>query len=93
MKNKDFIALKRAEILNKMNEAIASNNSEAFSDAFLELCQEIEQNVLEQAQEMVNQTDVNVLAQRGVRQLTSAELRKSDRSNEVSGSETGTQQY
>ena len=73
MKNKDFIALKRAEILNKMNEAIASNNSEAFSDAFLELCQEIEQNVLEQAQEMVNQTDVNVLAQRGVRQLTSAE--------------------
>ncbi len=73
MKNKDFIALKRGEILNKMNAAVAANDSEAFTDAFLELCQEIEQNVLEQAKELVNQNDANVLAQRGVRQLTSVE--------------------
>ena len=43
MKNKDFIALKRAEILNKMNAAVAANDSEKFSEAFMELCQEIEQ--------------------------------------------------
>ena len=73
MRNKDFIALKRGEILNKMNAAVAANDSEAFTDAFLELCQEIEQNVLEQAKELVNQNDANVLAQRGVRQLTSVE--------------------
>lgn len=73
MKNKDFIALKRGEILNKMNEAIAKNDAGAFSDAFMELCQEIEQNVLEQAKELVSQNDANVLAQRGVRQLTSTE--------------------
>lgn len=73
MKNKDFIALKRAEILNKMNAAVAANDSEKFSEAFMELCQEIEQNVLEQAKELVNQNDANVLAQRGVRQLTSTE--------------------
>ena len=63
MKNKDFIALKKGEILNKMNEAIAKNDTEAFSDAFMELCQEIEQNVLEQAKELVSQNDANVLAQ------------------------------
>lgn len=73
MKNKDFTALKRGEILNKMNEAIAKNDTGAFSDAFMELCQEIEQNVLEQAKELVSQNDANVLAQRGVRQLTSTE--------------------
>lgn len=73
MKNRDFIALKRGEILNKMNAAVAANDSEAFTEAFMELCQEIEQNVLEQAKELVNQNDMNVLAQRGVRQLTSAE--------------------
>lgn len=73
MKNRDFIALKRGEILNKMNAAVAANDSDAFTEAFMELCQEIEQNVLEQAKELVNQNDMNVLAQRGVRQLTSAE--------------------
>ena len=73
MKNKDLMALKRGEILNKMTAAIAENNSEAYSEAFMELCQEIEQNVLEQAQELINQADSNVLTQRGVRQLTSKE--------------------
>lgn len=73
MKNKDFAALKRTEILNRMNAAVAENDSEAFSKAYLELCQDIEENVLEQAKELVNQSDMNVLAQRGVRQLTSAE--------------------
>lgn len=73
MKNRDFIALKRGEILNKMNAAVAANDAEAFTEVFLELCQDIEQNVLEEAKEMMNQNDVNVLAQRGVRQLTSAE--------------------
>ena len=65
MKNKDFAALKRTEILNRMNAAVAENDSEAFSKAYLELCQDIEENVLEQAKELVNQSDMNVLAQRG----------------------------
>lgn len=38
MKNKDLMALKRGEILNKMTAAIAENNSEAYSEAFMELC-------------------------------------------------------
>ena len=40
MKNRDFIALKRGEILNKMNAAVAANDAEAFTEVFLELCQE-----------------------------------------------------
>ena len=58
MKNKDFAALKRTEILNRMNAAVAENDSEAFSKAYLELCQDIEENVLEQAKELVNQSDM-----------------------------------
>ena len=51
MKNRDFIALKRGEILNKMNAAVAANDAEAFTELFLELCQDIEQNVLEEAKD------------------------------------------
>ena len=76
MKNKDFAALKRTEILNRMNAAVAENDSEAFSKAYLELCQDIEENVLEQAKELVNQSDMNVLAQRGV---TSAHKRQKEK--------------
>lgn len=73
MKNKDVIALQKAEILNRMNQAIAENDEKAFSEAFLELCQQIEDHVLEQAQELMLVQDANILAQRGVRQLTSKE--------------------
>ena len=73
MKNKDFLAMEKAKILERMNQAIKDNDAEAFSKEFVELCQKIEDNVIEQAKEMIQEQDVNILTQRGVRQLTSKE--------------------
>ena len=73
MKNKDILAMEKAKIVEKMNQAIKDDDAKMFSEAFTELCQKIEENVLEQAREMMNEQDVTILAQRGVRQLTSKE--------------------
>lgn len=73
MKNKDVLAMEKAKIVEKMNQAIKDDDAKAFSEAFTELCQKIEENVLEQARELLTEQDATVLAQRGVRQLTSKE--------------------
>lgn len=73
MKNKDILAMEKAKIVEKMNQAIKEDDAQAFSTAFTELCQKIEENVLEQARELLAEQDTTVLAQRGVRQLTSKE--------------------
>lgn len=73
MKNKDVLAMEKAKIVEKMNQAIKENDVKAFSEAFTELCQKIEDNVMEQARELMTEQDVAILAQRGVRQLTSKE--------------------
>lgn len=73
MKNRDVLAMEKAKIVEKMNQAIKDDDSKAFSEAFTELCQKIEENVLEQARELLTEQDAAILAQRGVRQLTSKE--------------------
>lgn len=73
MKNKDVLAMEKAKIVEQMNQAIKDDDPKAFSEAFTELCQRIETNVLEQAKELMQEQDVSILAQRGVRQLTSKE--------------------
>lgn len=73
MKNKDVLAMEKAKIVEQMNQAIQDDDPKAFSEAFTELCQRIETNVLEQAKELMQEQDVSILAQRGVRQLTSKE--------------------
>lgn len=73
MKNKDLIAMEKTKIVEKMNQAIADNDAKAFNEAFTELCQKIEENVLEEAKEMILVQDSSILAQRGIRQLTSKE--------------------
>lgn len=73
MKSKDILAMEKAKFVEKMNQAIKDDDAQAFSEAFSELCQKIEDNVLEQARDMITEQDATVLAQRGVRQLTSKE--------------------
>lgn len=65
--------MEKAKIVEKMNQAIKDDDAKAFSEAFTELCQKIEDNVLEQARELLTERDASILAQRGVRQLTSKE--------------------
>ena len=76
MKNKDLI---RAEIKEKINSAITNKDSEAYALAMTELADTIKEDVMEEAKgemlAMQSKIDSNVLASRGVRQLTSEENR------------------
>ncbi len=56
-----------------MNKAIADNNAEAFQAAFVELCDKIQESVIQEARGIVEEADQRVLAERGVHQLTSKE--------------------
>lgn len=68
-----MLEMEKKEIVQKMNQAIQANDAEAFQGAFVELCDKIQEKVLEQARGIVLEVDQKVLAERGVRQLTSEE--------------------
>lgn len=73
MKNKDVLAMEKAKILEKMNKAIVDNDQDAFAAAFEELSMNIQENIMAEVDLIRQQNDTNVLASRGVRQLTSEE--------------------
>lgn len=75
MKNLDSLNEKKAEILQRMSEAVKSNDTEAFAQAWSDLANNIQDAVMKDAQELIQQNDTTVLAQRGVRQLTSEETK------------------
>ena len=75
-----------------MNEAITAGDAEQFQAAFVELCDKIQESVIEQARGIVEEADQRILSERGVRQLTSKEkeyYQKLGRSHESTESETG----
>lgn len=65
--------LKEAEIKQKIIEAMRSEDEEALAQAFAELNQGIEQNVMDKFEELRHENDKMVLQNRGVRILTSEE--------------------
>lgn len=65
--------MEKKAIVQKMNDAIKDGDPEQFQAAFVELCDKIQENVLEQAKAIVEETDQKILSDRGVRQLTSKE--------------------
>lgn len=73
MKNKDVLAMEKAKILQKMNEAIAENDQDKFAEAFGELSANIQESILAEVDIIRQQADSAVLAARGTRQLTSEE--------------------
>lgn len=75
MKNKDVLAQEKAQILQKMNDAILKNDGDAFAAAFEELSLNIQENILSEVEAQQQATDAMILAGRGVRQLTSEETK------------------
>ena len=63
----------RPQILQRLIKAMHEKNEDNYADALSELMLDVEQSVMEQARELVAQNDSQILASRGVRQLTSAE--------------------
>lgn len=78
MKNKDLVKQEKAEILQKMAQAVKDNNEEAFAQAFTEFADNIQQQIIGEAQEYMQRTDAGILSARGVRQLTSEEYKYFD---------------
>lgn len=74
MKNLDVLEMQKRQIVQKMNEAAAKGDADAFQEAFLELSDHIQERVLQEARGLIEAADRKVLSDRGVRQLTSREL-------------------
>ena len=72
MQNKDM-NVTQLEIAQKISKAAKEGNTEAFESAFGDLFQNIHDQILASAETMKGSADAAILAQRGVRQLTSAE--------------------
>lgn len=73
MKNKDVEKATRDEILQKMNAAIAENNTEDYAQAFELFANSIQESVLAEYEQTISSNDASLLAMRGSRQLTSKE--------------------
>lgn len=73
MKNLDVLQQKKAEIQNKMAEAIKNDDTQAFAQAFDEFTNMLQEAVLAEAHGLVSTIDNQILAGRGVRVLTSEE--------------------
>lgn len=63
----------RAKLNQMMIDAMHEQNADKYAEAFNRICELIEKDVLEKARELAGVQDQQVLASRGVRQLTSKE--------------------
>ncbi len=75
MKNKDVQNLKQLEIAQRISNAAKEGNTEEFENGLQELFSFFHDEILDQAREYQASADAAALAQRGVRVLTSEELK------------------
>jgi Phage capsid family. len=73
MKNLDTVAKEKAAVIQRIQAAVKSDNTEALQAAFGEYAEMLQTAVLSDAQTLLSVSDATVLAQRGVRQLTAEE--------------------
>lgn len=73
MENLDAIQQKRGEILQRMSNAVQSNDTEAFQQAFGDLADSIQEHLASDFQAQQAQQDNGILAARGCRVLTGME--------------------
>lgn len=73
MQNYDTMSSKQLEITQSISNAAKEGNTEAFEAGFQALFQSIHDQILDEAKGMKESADAAILAQRGVRQLTSEE--------------------
>jgi len=87
MKNKDLILAQKAEITNRINQALKDGNTEDFQQAFTEYTEMLQEAVMAEARGMVQDVDNQILAGRGVRVLTSEEKKYYEKAIEAMRSE------
>ena len=70
MRNLDLLKQQKAEWTSKIQEAVKSGDEAAFAWAFVEYTNAMQEAVLAEARGLVQATDNQILAGRGVRVLT-----------------------
>ena len=75
MKNLDLLKQQKADIMAKINQAVKDGDEEGFAKAFTEYTDMLQEAVLAEARGLVQATDNQILAGRGVRVLTSEETK------------------
>lgn len=73
MKNKDLMAAAKTKLAKNLKAALDANDEQQIAQALDEHMRSVENYILEAAQEFAQTADSAVLANRGIRQLTSAE--------------------
>lgn len=73
MQSEDLVQQQRTSIMQRMADATRNNDPEAFTQAWVELSDQIAQNIRAEFQQAQDAQDANILAARGCRVLTSAE--------------------
>ena len=73
MKNKDAQNITKLEIAQSISNAAKEGNTEAFESGIQAMFQNISDEILESAESLKGTADAAILAQRGIRQLTSEE--------------------
>jgi HK97 family phage major capsid protein len=73
MRNLDALEEVKAAVLKKMTGAVKGDDEAAFAEAFTEFADCVQQSIMQEARQLVGTLDAEVLARRGVRQLTSEE--------------------
>lgn len=73
MQSEDLVQQQRTAIMQRMADATRDNDPEAFTQAWVELSDQIAQNIRAEFQQAQDAQDANILAARGCRVLTSAE--------------------
>lgn len=73
MKNKDALNATQLEISQRISNAAKEGNQADFEAGLQEMFQNIHDQILDEAEAMKDVSDATILAQRGVRQLTSEE--------------------
>ena len=73
--NLDLLKQQKADIMAKINQAVKDGDEEGFAKAFTEYTDMLQEAVLAEARGLVQATDNQILAGRGVRVLTSEETK------------------
>ena len=75
MKSADLLASENVQIMQNLTTAMNAGDEAGMQTALTAFCDGVQQRIVEEAQQLSNTNDTNILAQRGVRQLTSDETK------------------
>ena len=66
MRSKDLITQEKTELLQRLTGAMQSGDETAMATAFSDFAESVQRSVVEEARELAQVVDANVLAARGV---------------------------